>query len=232
MVEKNNTKWYVIGGIIIIALVILIIYVNSNKSSGPVCNSPYILVGSSCCLDSNSNSICDTDEQATPTQPATPSCGDGICNGNEQAPDCSDCNANVRIENLKYQILTPAGQYKEFYISSYDLVQLGDKAVLYPGFDLYTGYSQQQCANKDTMTSLQKDFDCPGGCYFVVTSDKKGLSYTYESSHTGFQIEDPWHENPICMYFVFHLKPYPQSGIGMGMNPQPVTTWESPIISV
>jgi len=34
-----------------------------------VCNSPYILVGTSCCLDQNDNSICDTDEAEV--KPAT-----------------------------------------------------------------------------------------------------------------------------------------------------------------
>jgi len=29
----------------------------------PVCNSPYILVGTDCCLDENSNNICDRDEE-------------------------------------------------------------------------------------------------------------------------------------------------------------------------
>jgi hypothetical protein len=29
---------------------------------GPVCNTPYILVGTDCCLDSNDNAICDTEE--------------------------------------------------------------------------------------------------------------------------------------------------------------------------
>jgi len=36
-----------------------------------VCNAPYILVGTDCCLDNNDNSICDKDEQQIPvaTQP-------------------------------------------------------------------------------------------------------------------------------------------------------------------
>ena len=35
-----------------------------------VCNKPYMLVGTSCCLDVNNNGICDKDE--TPTTPTTP----------------------------------------------------------------------------------------------------------------------------------------------------------------
>jgi hypothetical protein len=40
-----------------------------------VCNSPYILVGTTCCLDANSNNICDRDEipiSATPTVTPSP----------------------------------------------------------------------------------------------------------------------------------------------------------------
>ena len=41
---------------------------NNTQITPVVCNSPYIQVGNNCCLDSNSNSICDSDEQ-TNTQP-------------------------------------------------------------------------------------------------------------------------------------------------------------------
>jgi len=233
--EKTSNKtwlWILIGVAVVIAIFFII---NSNKTNGPTCNSPYILVGSSCCLDQNHNNICDNDEQQQTqnTQPTGPYCGDGVCNGNEKAPDCNDCNINVRLENVRYEILKPTGQYKEFYISNYDVIQLGDKAVLYPGHDLYTGYSQQQCASKQSMMLLKEDFDCPGGCYFVVDSDKRGMKYTYMSEYNnGFQVEDPYHENPLCMYFVFHLKPYPESGVGAYNSPAPVATWESPLINL
>src|SRR3989344_1798060 len=40
-----------------------IIYVKDNSPPEEVvCNSPYIRVGRDCCLDKNSNSICDNDE--------------------------------------------------------------------------------------------------------------------------------------------------------------------------
>jgi len=67
--QHNNKTWYIIGGVVIVLLIILLISMNSNNNRGPVCNSPYILNGASCCLDSNYNSICDNDEpqQNTPT---------------------------------------------------------------------------------------------------------------------------------------------------------------------
>lgn len=42
------------------------------NTTAVVCNKPYILVGTSCCLDSNNNGICDKDEVQTPSQPTTP----------------------------------------------------------------------------------------------------------------------------------------------------------------
>ena len=48
--------------IIIMILFVLSVFLASCQTK-PICNSPYILVGTSCCLDQNNNSICDNDEQ-------------------------------------------------------------------------------------------------------------------------------------------------------------------------
>lgn len=66
MAKKNNNIWYIVGGVVIAILVIWIILANVNKSV--VCNAPYIQVGDSCCLDENSNGICDSDELPTQNQ--------------------------------------------------------------------------------------------------------------------------------------------------------------------
>lgn len=47
---------------LIITISILLAGCQQNNSEEVVCNDPYIRVGSSCCLDENSNSICDNDE--------------------------------------------------------------------------------------------------------------------------------------------------------------------------
>jgi hypothetical protein len=62
--DKNNNFWYIFGGIVILFLIILVLYI--NRDSNPTCNSLYILMGDSCCLDSNSNNICDSDEYKCP----------------------------------------------------------------------------------------------------------------------------------------------------------------------
>lgn len=66
--------------VILIALLILVL-VNPSFISGTgsvvktnqiVCNSPYILVGTECCLDQNHNGICDKDEASTSTTTNNP----------------------------------------------------------------------------------------------------------------------------------------------------------------
>ncbi len=49
---------------LISSLIILTFLISScaNQPKQPVCNKPYILVGNECCLDKDSNSICDKDE--------------------------------------------------------------------------------------------------------------------------------------------------------------------------
>ena len=50
-------------------LLISIIFISGCASSNNqiVCNKPYIQVGTECCLDENSNNICDKDEAQKPT---------------------------------------------------------------------------------------------------------------------------------------------------------------------
>jgi len=48
--------------ILYIHLIIIIIIVQTGCQSTIICNSPYIRVGTTCCLDQNTNKICDNDE--------------------------------------------------------------------------------------------------------------------------------------------------------------------------
>ncbi|HII15729.1 MAG TPA: hypothetical protein HA362_05445 [Nanoarchaeota archaeon] len=62
--------------IIFLTLILLTLALAGCKqqevSVSPTCNKPYILVGTGCCLDTNDNLICDTDEtKATPEQEPT-----------------------------------------------------------------------------------------------------------------------------------------------------------------
>ena len=52
-----------INKIIIIILIFTVIVISAcSQNQQTVCNKPYILVGNSCCLDKNNNSVCDKDE--------------------------------------------------------------------------------------------------------------------------------------------------------------------------
>ncbi|OGI15911.1 hypothetical protein A3K63_00945 [Candidatus Micrarchaeota archaeon RBG_16_49_10] len=91
MKKSNNTLLIIFGMVSLLAIIGLFYVINQNqksnegllseiknlqnengqlelrirelKSGKVVCNKPYILVGSSCCLDNNYNSICDTEEK-------------------------------------------------------------------------------------------------------------------------------------------------------------------------
>jgi hypothetical protein len=43
--------------------------VTNATTNAVVCNRPYILVGTACCLDANNNGVCDKDEVQTPENP-------------------------------------------------------------------------------------------------------------------------------------------------------------------
>jgi hypothetical protein len=58
-----NTRFWAITVVTLVALF-------AGCVSKPTCNSPYILVGTDCCLDRNANRICDTDDTTT-TIPTT-----------------------------------------------------------------------------------------------------------------------------------------------------------------
>lgn len=74
-------------------MLLAIMAISGCVNNTPTCNSPYILVGSSCCLDQNSNNICDSDESSnTAGSNTVASCGDNTCaSGETQENCCKDC---------------------------------------------------------------------------------------------------------------------------------------------
>ncbi|MFH0860170.1 MAG: thermonuclease family protein [Candidatus Altiarchaeota archaeon] len=62
---KNDYKLGIIILLLVVVVIIGVIIIFDIKSQKVVCNRPYILVGTSCCLDINVNSICDKDETAS-----------------------------------------------------------------------------------------------------------------------------------------------------------------------
>lgn len=69
--HNKNRNWIWIGIIVVTIIVLVIVFMsnsNNNSQNSVTCNSPYIKVGNSCCLDQNQNNICDTDESQTTSQ--------------------------------------------------------------------------------------------------------------------------------------------------------------------
>ncbi|HLC61223.1 MAG TPA: hypothetical protein VJJ52_07390 [Candidatus Nanoarchaeia archaeon] len=58
----KNTKKFLLFLVILSGIILV------SCTSKPVCNKPYILVGNECCLDKDSNNICDKDEIKQNTQ--------------------------------------------------------------------------------------------------------------------------------------------------------------------
>jgi micrococcal nuclease len=66
---KIHYKFLIILLIVVVGIGAIVVL--NKTSQNIVCNKPYILVGTSCCLDQNDNSICDRDEtisRSTPLQ--------------------------------------------------------------------------------------------------------------------------------------------------------------------
>jgi|SRR3989344_7605634 len=98
MADKNKNNYLWIGIAVVAVIVFAIVFIsNSNKSQEITCNYPYIKVGVSCCLDQNSNNVCDNDEQNTQE---------------EQLPKYSDCDkflSQSEKASCKYDVAEATG---------------------------------------------------------------------------------------------------------------------------
>src|SRR3989344_5081516 len=105
---------YVLLGFIILALVL------SACQQKTTCNKPYILVGNSCCLDENSNSICDSDESKKETiQETKPACNKPYIQVGSTC--CLDKNDNKICDNDEKQLEVKPEAQEEKAISINDL---------------------------------------------------------------------------------------------------------------
>ena len=166
-----------------------------------VCNKPYIQVGDKCCLDNNSNNICDNDEtQPTIETKACPaSCDDGLSYTKDY---CSaDTNYECKHETIKNicgnQICEADNKENTFTCS----VDCQRKACT----------ESAQCDDKDPCT---KDTCTQGFCYNVlVTQGPCKISQTSYFTGvpgagvnmTNFNIERQWNGS---VYAYGELKNY------------------------
>lgn len=63
MLDKSKTNYIWVGlAFVVVIFLAFILISNSNKPQEVICNSPYIKVGNSCCIDTDNNNICDNDQ--------------------------------------------------------------------------------------------------------------------------------------------------------------------------
>ena len=96
--SADNTTVEAVHRYVILAAVFLFFLTACTNGPAVICNKPYMLVGSECCLDSNDNGICDSD--------------DGIlkaANGTLECPemDCSLCPATI----VEKEVEVPVTKY-------------------------------------------------------------------------------------------------------------------------
>ena len=71
---------------LLLAFVLLALVAACAQQPSVICNKPYMLKGTECCLDSDSNAVCDVEQGANATQCPT--------------LDCSKCAATVVERNV------------------------------------------------------------------------------------------------------------------------------------
>jgi len=115
--NKNNYLWIGIAIVVVIVLAIVLISNSNNNSQNEItCNSPYIKVGTECCLDENYNNICDSEEQTVQEE-------------NKISP-------NNLINFAKEIIQNNFIQSKGTYVKSQDIDEAKEK-----GHGCFTGFS-------------------------------------------------------------------------------------------
>lgn len=86
--------------------------VSNSTTNSIVCNKPYILVGNSCCLDSNSNNVCDKDEQKPIITPSEDSGADAVV---------PDAESSSEFKLKSGEVITVAG--KSFRLVEFSIFQ-------------------------------------------------------------------------------------------------------------
>lgn len=118
--------------ILILSVLTIAVLVSSGcvqQPSGPICNPPYIIKGNDCCLDQNSNQICDTDEQQPPS--VQDHCPSSCDDGDECTKDyCSavtgyECRNDLIIPCCGNDICEPRENYIECPEDCNEPIELG-----------------------------------------------------------------------------------------------------------
>ena len=174
-------------------LLIVIVFVSGCTSQTPsntqpqqvTCNKPYILVGTSCCLDQNDNSVCDKDEQTEQEETTTTQ--------QEATQQPSGTNYQTCVNDLlkneckKYGLIyTDYSSAVEFITctddGAYSLDDIGDESK-YLQVYAPTRTLQIKCGQYQEPTDNKQK--CMENLFKKLCEDE-GLIYTDYSSAVGF----------------------------------------------
>jgi hypothetical protein len=148
-------------------MVLLVVFASGciMGESGPVCNEPYILVGTDCCLDENSNGICDSDEippeppEEEPEEPApteelsgtecvyhtdcddndactTDGCVNGICMHTQNVACPSTVPIDVEAYIARVHCNETEGEWEGHYLYNNEWVLIRGQGVTLTGWTL------------------------------------------------------------------------------------------------
>jgi len=162
-------------------LFVLLLVVLAGCTQKITCTKPYILVGSTCCLDTNSNGICDSDESQKSVTPTQKTAQAPETNTTTQVQEQKTMNATIKelltrakikVKSLSYTYFGPPNQALGLdftYISNsikvrYASTQWDDRKNPYDTVYLNSysksavGYCENMgCNNKDLKITLSYD---------------------------------------------------------------------------
>jgi len=167
--RKNNNIGYIIGGVVIVILVLWIIIANSGSSNEVTCNSPYIKVGTSCCLDQNSNGVCDSDEQPAQIQ-------------------YQNFKVGVSLIDSETHIVDPATQFLLFPVKN-SILPLSDsrQTQVDKGIQAYNTYNLYLYVYNDTsLISNKEEINCNIEEYYGGVLQSKISGTIYKFSQWGY----------------------------------------------
>ena len=218
------------------AVVAIVLVSGCIGQAGVTCDPPNVLINSKCCLDTNSNGICDSDETQTqePQQTApTTSCGDGTCSPEEGA-----CSYDSASDRYRTQCTEDCGYVCPAYLylsSSY--LNLGETYSY-----ICEGYSEDVCtktgnnkftiqyktgpyddelrgiittvknAGEEEAQSIKSSFKCYSGGELVIDADKE--------SYKGITVKDYFLDQMILREVLDTLDPVSSEAATSQANPK------------
>lgn len=182
---------------LVVAFAVLVFLTACMSAPGVVCNAPYMLVGKGCCLDSNENGICDSDDGLLE-----------MANGTYDCPeqDCSLCPAQIVQKEVEVKVKS--------YICEKDGSEVSDPADCignkahnpFEGYTPYTGAEARSVLESFTLRPACRDSEHAIEIHYVSGSIPGLVTIQVKESPSDewrdvFTLENP--TNDKYLYGVF-----------------------------